>query len=193
MMVPRSLLLLLCCCVTRFHAQDTNNTDLVDAERERCGEIIDMHLHPSNYTSVDPLLVQMDEAGVSQGIVYSVYASNNTMLPDANTQVQTMIEESNGRMYGLASLDTSGDWNATRANELSSLLQYMEMDGFVGAKLAPPHTCLELNGTILPEVLQAVSNSAKPIVAIHTGTTPFCGIFGEIILGYRVSVVFCCR
>lgn len=190
-MAPQSLLLffLYCCAMTRIHAQDTSDTNLVDAEREKCGEIVDMHLHPSNYTTVDPLLLQMDQAGVSKGIVYSVYASNNTFLPDANTQVQTMIEESMGRMHGLASLDTSGDWNATRDIELSRLLEYMEMEGFVGAKLAPPHTCLELNGTILPEIIQAVSTSTKPVVAIHTGTTPFCGIFGEIILGYRVSIV----
>lgn len=95
------------------NAQDnqTNVTAMVDVERERCGEIIDMHLHPSNYTSVDPLIAEMNEAGISRAILYAVYASNNTFLPDANTQVDQMLQESNGRMYGLASLDTSGNWS----------------------------------------------------------------------------------
>jgi len=184
--------LLLLLCETRATAQQDSAAALVDAERERCGEIIDMHLHPSNYTTVDPLIAQMDQAGISRGILYSVYASNSSNspfpLPDANTQVEDMIEESNGRMYGLASLDTSGDWNATHDGELQRLLEYMEKPGFVGAKLAPPHTCLELNGTILSDIIQAVSTSSKPVVGIHTGTTPFCGPFGEAILGYRVSV-----
>jgi hypothetical protein len=26
--------------------------------------------------------------------------------------------------------------------------------------------------------------TSKPIVGTHTGTTPFCGIFGDIIFGY---------
>jgi hypothetical protein len=29
--------------------------------------------------------------------------------------------------------------------------------------------------------------TSKPIVGTHTGTTPFCGIFGDIIFGYWVS------
>lgn len=185
------LILLLTAFLSHAVAQDdneTNATELVDAERERCGEIIDMHLHPSNYTTVDPLIAQMDAAGISRGILYAVYASNNTILPDANTQVDGMLQESNGRMYGLASLDTSGDWGESRDAEIQRLLEYLNKPEFVGTKLAPPHTCLELNGTILPDIVQAVSISSKPIVAIHTGTTPFCGIFGEIILGYQVSL-----
>lgn len=167
--------------------EQANATALVDAERERCGEILDMHLHPSNYTTVDPLLLQMDEAGISRGILYAVYASNNSFLPDANTQVEGMIQDSDGRMYGLASVDTSGDWNETRDFQLGRLLEYLEKPKFVGTKLAPPHTCLELNGTILPDIIQAVSISSIPVVGIHIGTTPFCGPFGELILGYRVS------
>lgn len=172
-----------------FMTLDTRaeNQTLVDEERKRCGDIIDMHLHPSNYTSVDAILNDLDQAGVSRGLVYAVYASNNTFLPDANTQVSQLINASNGRLYGLASLDTSVDWRSKGKDELSRLSEALLQPGFVGAKLAPPHTCLELNGTIIKEVIQTVSESSKPVVGIHTGTTPFCGEFGELILGYTVS------
>ena len=188
-----SIIAILLVCTAHFATaqESTNATALVDEERKRCGEILDMHLHPSNYSTVDPLLQQMDAAGISRAILYSVYAANNTntFLPDANTQVEGMVQGSNGRMYGLASLDTSGGWNTTKEAELERLLTYLEMPDFVGTKLAPPHTCLPLNGTILPDIIQAVSMSSKPVVAIHTGTTPFCGVFGDIILGYRVRVM----
>lgn len=168
-------------------ATRAENQTLVDEERKRCGDIIDMHLHPSNYTSVDPILNDLDQAGVSRGLVYAVYAANNTFLPDANTQVSQLINASNGRLYGLASLDTSVDWQSKGKDELSRLSEALLQPGFVGAKLAPPHTCLELNGTIIKEVIHTVSESSKPVVGIHTGTTPFCGEFGEQILGYAVS------
>jgi predicted TIM-barrel fold metal-dependent hydrolase len=163
------------------------NQTLVYKEQKRCGEIIDMHLHPSNYSTVDPILNDLDMAGVSRGIVYAVYASNNTFLPDANMQVSQLMNASGGRLYGLASLDTSGDWEATGKDELARLSQALQESGFLGLKLAPPHTCLELNGTIIREVIQTVSESAKPVVGIHTGTTPFCGEFGVLVLGYKVS------
>lgn len=163
------------------------NETLVDKERERCGEIIDMHLHPSNYSTVDPILSDLDMAGVSRGILYAVYAANNTFLPDANMQVSQLINASDGRLYGLASLDTSGDWETTGKDELARLSQALQEPGFLGLKLAPPHTCLELNGTIIKDVIQTLSESSKPVVGIHTGTTPFCGEFGEQVLGYRVS------
>jgi hypothetical protein len=62
-----------------------------------------LHLHPSNLTSVDPLIAEMN-------ILYAVYASNNTFLPDENTQVDDMIQESNGRMYGLPSFFGYDEW-----------------------------------------------------------------------------------
>jgi predicted TIM-barrel fold metal-dependent hydrolase len=163
------------------------NQTLVDKERERCGEVFDMHLHPANYSTVDPILNEMNMAGISRGIIYAVYAANNTFLPDANTQVSDLVKASKGRLYGLASLDTSGDWPTTGKDELERLSRALRKPAFKGVKLAPPHTCLELNGTVIKEVIETVSKSAKPVVGIHTGTTPFCGEFGEAILGYRVS------
>jgi hypothetical protein len=80
-----------------------------------------LHLHPSNLTSVDPLIAEVNAAGISLGILYAVYASDNTFLSDENTQLDDMIQESNG---------------------------YLSKPEFSGTKVAPPHTCLELNGTL---------------------------------------------
>jgi hypothetical protein len=108
-----------------------------------------LHLHPSNLTSVDPLIAEVNAAGISLGILYAVYASNNTFLPNENTQVDDMIQESDGRIYGLHSLDTtSGNWSETRVNEVARLFTYLSKPEFSGTEVAPPHTCLELNGTL---------------------------------------------
>lgn len=92
---------------------------------------------------------------------------------------------------GLASLNTS-DWSDGGAErQLTKLRDYLERPGFVGVKLAPPHTCLPLDGPIMKAVIEAVNQTtlnkgtvvdtdASPAVFIHTGTTPFCpgGLFG---------------
>lgn len=54
------------------------------------------------------------------------------------------------------------------------------MTQFVGAKLAAPHTCLPLSSTLFTEVVRTVSQSSKRVLAIHTGTTPFCGALGKM-------------
>ena len=94
----------------------------------------------------------------------------------------------------MASLNTS-DWSSDAAAEmqLSTLRDYLGRPGFVGLKLAPPHTCLRMDGPKMEAVINAVNQStataaapaaspaALPAVFIHTGTTPFCpgGMFGE--------------
>jgi hypothetical protein len=104
----------------------------MDVECECCSELIDMHLYPSNLTSVDPLTAEMNAAEISRGILYTVYASNNTFPPDANTQVNDMIQERNGRMCGQASLDTSRNLSETRVNEVARLFTYLSKPKFLG-------------------------------------------------------------
>ena len=170
-------------------AQPVNTSEAVNLERERCGEIIDMHLHPvpPNESSPFPEMVDMNIAGVSQAVMYSVYAINST-LPDANTLVKKMVQQAQGRMVGLASCDMgSGDWNETKDTELTRLKEAMEEPEFVAAKIAPPHTCTSLNSTKMADIIEAVSTTSKPVVAVHIGSTPFCGPFGLVIFGYLVS------
>lgn len=95
---------------------------------------------------------------------------------------------------GLASLNTS-DWSGGgKKRQLLALRNYLSRPGFVGVKLAPPHTCLELNGLRIEAVARvvnqttityknalSVATTVSPALFIHSGTTPFCpgGPFGD--------------
>lgn len=171
-------------------AADTNETspptapDIVISERERCGEIIDMHLHLAPwFQTVDDLLNELDGALVDRGILYAVYPP--LTFPgtrDANEQVSEMALGSDGRIVGLASCNTThSDWNATRDAELQRLAEYLDRPEFVGGKLAPPHTCLRLDGERIADVVRTISASTTPVLAIHVGTTPFCGPIGAAV------------
>ncbi|KAG7359459.1 amidohydrolase [Nitzschia inconspicua] len=132
-------------------------------EIARCGSPFDAHLHleaqwfpPDN---AQPLLAEMTASGIDQGILMAIVR--------------------------LSFFEYNTNWEAVKDDELTRMKTYLEMDGFVAVKLAPPHTRLAMNSTIICDILQEVSQSSKPIVAIHIGTTPFCGPFGDFILGQR--------
>jgi len=160
--------------------------EIVVSEHQRCGEIIDMHLHLAQwFQSVDGLLAEMDRSSVDRGILYAVYGPGSTAfpadMPDPNDQVSEMASNSQGRMFGFASCNTThANWNAMRDEELMRLQTYLDMPEFVGAKLAPPHTCLPLDGERIRDVVRTVSESTTPVLAIHVGTTPFCGPLGAM-------------
>lgn len=164
-------------------------TDLpgfITDEIYRCGEIIDAHLHLATwFSTAGPLVAEFDQSGVSRGIMYSVYGPTNPFGTDPNDDVSEISLGSDGRIVGLASLNTTGVWEETRDTELNRLANALARDEFVGTKLAPPHTCLRLDGDIMREVVDTVAASPSPAIAIHSGTTPFCGPFGDIILGQR--------
>jgi len=165
--------------------------DIIITEHQRCGEIIDMHLHLSFwYTTVDELLEEMDTTLIDYGVLYAVYPRLSFPgLRDANDVVSEMALNSDGRIAGFASLNTTHlDWkNATRDQELDRLSRYLDRPEFVGAKLAPPHTCLPLQGERIEDVVATVAASSTPLLAIHVGTTPFCGP-----LGLDIGLVACC-
>lgn len=165
-------------------AEASVSDDIIITEHKRCGEIIDMHLHLSFwYTTVDSLLEEMDNTLIDRGVLYAVYPP--LLFPgtrDANDVVSEMVLDSGGRIAGFASLNTTHpDWNATRDEELGRLSQYLDRPEFVGAKLAPPHTCLPLKGERIEDVVATVAASSTPLLAIHVGTTPYCGPIGKAI------------
>ena len=161
--------------------------EIVVAEHERCGEIIDMHLHLAQwFQSADGLLAEMDRSLVDRGILYAVYPPGSITFPgtpDPNEQVSEMARNSRGRLFGLASCNTTHDsWDEnTREQELTRLRTYLDRPEFVGAKVAPPHTCLPLDGQRMSDVARTVSESTTPVLAVHVGTTPFCGPLGAMI------------
>jgi len=164
---------------------------VVQSAIDTCGEVIDAHLHESLFfPTSDSLVAEMDRASVSRGVLLAVYgAKPSPFSDDPNTSVQQFSEDSGGRVYGLVSLNTTGsNWTKDRDAELDRLATSLEMPAVVGAKLAPPHTCLELGSETMRDIVDTVSKSSKPLLYIHVGTTPFCGPFGLITSG----MIGCC-
>jgi len=161
---------------------------LVKEEFERCNsDIIDVHLHEAAwFDSADPLLTEMSLSHISRGLMLSVYGPiPSPFSDDPNEFTERMINESNGRIYGLASLNTTiPDWDSNGAVELERLATYLEKKpGFVGGKVAAPHSCLPLNSTMMRDVLRTISQSSSPVLFTHIGTTPFCGPLGNFVFG----------
>ena len=127
--------------------------------------VFDAHLHLTGRTpsqSGADLVDELRDAGVDGGLLYAVYGPYNpdygSPAVDANEEVERIISSGGrGRIFGLASLNTS-DWNDDGDIQLSKLRDYLDRPGFVGAKLAPPHTCLSLDGPKMTAVLETVSN-----------------------------------
>ncbi|KAL3925139.1 MAG: hypothetical protein SGILL_000611 [Bacillariaceae sp.] len=159
-------------------------------EIARCGSPFDAHLHLEGqwFSPFDagPLLAEMTAAQIDQGVIMAVYGPSDPLGIDPNEGVAGFVEQSNGRLFGLASLNTTGgDWEADKDFELDKLRTFLEREDFVGAKLAPPHTRLAMNSTVMLDIINTISQTSTPIAAIHIGTTPFCGPFGDFILGQR--------
>lgn len=150
-------------------------------ELERCnGEIIDTHLHTAPwFDNSEKLVAELEASNVSIGMLYNPYP--NVELPyDINTYVTDIAASSNGRVFALASLNgTHADWESHREFEMNRLKTFLAKEQVLGAKLAPPHTCLKLQGQVMDDVLETVHQSDKKVLAIHIGTTPFCGPLGE--------------
>jgi len=162
---------------------------LIQQELERCGPFVDMHLHTAAWFNTSEQLVdELSLSNVSHGILYAVYPSFFIPnFPDPNEEVLRYSQGSGGALFGLASANTTGNWTEERDDELRRLQTFLSMPEFVGAKLAPPHTCLRLDGPVFRDFVAAVSQSSKPVLGVHVGTTPFCGPIGQ-----SIGLVACC-
>lgn len=164
---------------------------LIQQELDRCGAPLDAHLRIEGtwFTNAAPVLAEMTSVGVAQGILMGFYGPTEPVVAvDSNVDIAEFINQAEGRLFGLASLNTTGNWTETRDAELARLSMYLEQDGFVGAKITPPHTRLAMNSSILEEIVRVIANSSSShpaVLGIHVGTTPFCGAFGDFILGER--------
>ena len=163
---------------------------LLARELARCGEIIDPHLHIAPwFNTAAPLVAELASANISIGLLYNPYPK--MALPfDLNTYIHGIAEQSGGHIYALASLNTTHDvWEDHREVELERLATFLTKDHVLGTKLAPPHTCLSLTGKPLDDIVDTVHRSDRAkVIAIHIGTTPFCGPLGE-----QFNLVMCCQ
>ena len=177
--------------VASFLAWVSPNRWLVSTELSRCGgEFIDPHLHIAPwFDHATPLIDELAAANISIGLLYNPYPK--MILPfDMNTYVHGIAEQSGGRIYALASLNTTHDvWEDHRDVELERLATFLEKEHVLGTKLAPPHTCLSLTGPPMDDIIETVHRASRAkVIAIHIGTTPFCGPLGQ-----QFNLVMCCQ
>jgi len=169
--------------VTSLFQKDDDTEKLLTNELKQCeGEVIDTHLHTAPwFDNSEKLVTELEASNVSIGLLYNPYPKMS--LPyDVNTYVTSIAASSNGKVFALASLNTThDDWESNREFEINRLKSFLTKDhkSVLGAKLAPPHTCLPLEGPVMDDVVEAVHQSDKKLLAIHIGTTPFCGPVGE--------------
>ena len=161
---------------------DDEDSAILAREVARCnGGIIDMHLHTAPwFDDAATLIEELEASSISIGFLFNPYPKME--LPyDINTYCASIASASNGKIFTLASLNTThDDWEEHREFELQRLKTGLEDDKVVlGTKLAPPHTCLPLTGPIMDDVLEIVNESKQKLLAIHIGTTPFCGPIGK--------------
>ena len=162
---------------------------LLAYELARCGEIIDPHLHIAPwFDRAAPLVEELASANISIGLLYNPYPKM-TLPFDMNTYTHAIAEQSGGHIYALASLNTTHDvWEDHRDSEMERLATFLTKEHVLGTKLAPPHTCLSLTGQPLDDVIETVHKASRAkVIAIHIGTTPFCGPLGE-----QLNLVMCC-
>lgn len=159
--------------------------ELLENELKHCnGDIIDAHLHTSPwFNNGEELSDGLAENNISIGLLYDPYPKVG--LPyDVNTKVHSIASSSNGKVFCLASLNTTHDnWQDHRDAELDRLRSFLsKKDGYVlGVKLAPPHTCLPLTSNIIGDIVETVHihDGNNKVIATHIGTTPFCGPLGK--------------
>jgi predicted TIM-barrel fold metal-dependent hydrolase len=163
---------------------------LFQREVQRCGEIIDPHIHIAPwFQTVEPLLEELQSANISQTILYNPYPK--MILPfDMNTFTHSIALQSEGVVYSLASLNTThAVWEDHREEEMARLASFLSKPEVLGTKLAPPHTCLKLQSPQMDDTLRTIHSAKRAkVLAIHIGTTPFCGPLGE-----QFNLTMCCQ
>lgn len=162
---------------------------LLSSELKRCGEVVDPHLHIAPWFNTSAgLLAEFDAANISMGLLYNPYPKMQVPF-DMNTYTHGIAAESEGRIYALASLNTTHDvWEDHREFEMDRLATFLAKEEVLGTKLAPPHTCLPLVSSAVSDVVETVSKAKKSkVIAIHIGTTPFCGPLGK-----QFNITTCC-
>jgi hypothetical protein len=159
-----------------------SDDELLEQELARCnGVIIDTHLHTAPwFDDADTLMEELEANNVSIGLLYNPYTKYKAPY-DHNTYTASIAAASNGTIFSLASLDTTHEnWEEHRESEMQRLRTGLENTKQVlGTKLAPPHSCLQLTGPIMDDILEVVNESKQKLLAIHMGTTPFCGPLGK--------------
>lgn len=176
---------------------------LVDGQRLA---VVDMHLHTGTWEKLTPrfqdrvaervprfmqwimpyatpltlsgkaILREMDNAGVTGGVVFALYSPHSTGNA-SNEFVAEQIALSPQRLFGFASLRVD-QWNTTGPEELAKLSAALQMPNFIGIKMAHAHQQLRLDDERFYPIYEVASRLNKPVY-LHTGTSPNPGTRNE--------------
>lgn len=168
--------------------------------------VVDIHLHPGDWEAVpkdtrtfigsrfpfpfnlDPkttaegilsaegIVAELDKAGISQAVLYAVYAPRTVGVAD-NERVASDTAKYPDRLFGLASLrlDT---FRLDRDAELVRLRAALSIPSMIGIKLAHAHQHFRMDDPAYFGIYQVAAEMKKPVY-LHTGSSPFPGTASE--------------
>lgn len=168
--------------------------------------VVDMHLHPGEWEgipadtqrvigsrfpfpfnlnakatadgilSVDGILAELDKGGVTQAVLYAVYAPRTVGIT-SNERVIADTAKAPDRLFGFASLrlDT---FRVDRDAELLRLRTALATPSMIGIKLAHAHQHFRMDDPFYFGIYQLAAELKKPVY-LHTGSSPFPGTSRE--------------
>ena len=168
--------------------------------------VVDMHLHPGEWVgipddtqkviggrfpfpfglnakttadgilSAEGILAEMDKGGVTQSVLYAVYAPRTVGIT-TNERVLADTEKAPDRLFGLASLRMD-NFQRDRDAELARLRSALASPSMIGIKLAHAHQHFRMDDPFYFGIYQLAAELKKPVY-LHTGSSPFPGTSGE--------------
>jgi len=182
-----------------FGCSETELGVVVDGQRL---PVIDMHLHPGEWSSIPPatrafltrnfpfpfntdpegvaetvlspegIASELDNAGISQAGLFAIYAPRSAGVA-TNELIQAHVATKPARFFGFASLKTD-DWATREAAELTRLEQALAEPGMIGVKLAHAHQRFRMDDPAYYSIYELAAQLGAPIY-LHTGTSPAPG------------------
>lgn len=168
--------------------------------------VVDMHLHPGEWDgipddtkkvigsrfpfpfgltakqtaggilSAEGILAEMDKGGVTQSVLYAVYAPRTVGIT-TNDWVLADTQKAPERLFGLASLRVDM-FQIDRDAELSRLRSALSHPSMIGIKLAHAHQHFRMDDPLYFGIYQLAAELKKPVY-LHTGSSPFPGTSSE--------------
>lgn len=168
--------------------------------------VVDMHLHPGEWDgipedtqrfigsrfpfplglnakataegilSAEGILAEMDKGGVSQAVLYAVYAPRSVGIT-SNERVISDTAKAPDRLFGFASLRVD-NFRVDRDAELARLRAALASPSMIGIKLAHAHQHFRMDDPLYFGIYQLSAELKKPVY-LHTGSSPFPGTSRE--------------
>jgi predicted TIM-barrel fold metal-dependent hydrolase len=116
------------------------------------------------------ILSQLDSAGIYGGGLFALYSPHTTGNAP-NNFVAERVAESDGRLWGFASIRVD-DWNNGSDEQLAAFEQaFTDHAQMVGVKLAHGHQQVRLDDERFYPIYEIAGRLGKPMY-LHTGTSP---------------------